>query len=341
MRYLVTGGAGFIGSHLVEHLVREGHQVVVLDNFSTGKWENLEAVLDRIELIEGSIVDAATCTRACRGVDFVLHQAALASVPRSMQDPVATHHANVTGTLNVLLAARKAGVRRVVYAASSSAYGNTTELPKHEGMVPRPLSPYAVSKLAGEHYCRALHASFGIETVALRYFNIFGARQDPTSQYAAVVPKFIVAAQSNQGPVIFGDGEQTRDFTYVANAVSANMLACAAPVAACGEVFNVGCGSRITVNQLWTRIASLLDCDKQPHYVPARAGDVRDSLASLDKSRKLVGYSPVVTIDEGLRRTVEWYTLREAVAEASAQPVAVSEPAAHSEAVTHLEQTTT
>jgi UDP-N-acetylglucosamine/UDP-N-acetyl-alpha-D-glucosaminouronate 4-epimerase len=341
VRYLVTGGAGFIGSHLVEHLVREGYEVVVLDDFSTGKRENLDGLLDRIELIEGSVVDAATCTRACRGVDFVLHQAALASVPRSLQDPVATHHANVSGTLNVLLAAKKAGVRRVVYAASSSAYGNTTELPKHEGMVPRPLSPYAVSKLAGECYCRALHASFGIETVALRYFNIFGARQDPASQYAAVVPKFIVAAQSNQGPVIFGDGEQTRDFTYVANAVSANMLACVAPAAACGEVFNVGCGSRITVNELWKRIARLLDCEKQPHYLPARTGDVRDSLASLDRSRKLVGYNPLVTIDEGLRRTVEWYTLRNAVAEASAQPVAVSEPVAHGEAVTQIEQPVT
>src|SRR5947209_4273025 len=193
MRYLVTGGAGFIGSHLVEHLVGEGHKVVVLDDFSTGKRENLDGLMNRIDLIEGTVTDTATCVRACRDVDFVLHQAALASVPRSLRDPLATHHANITGTLNVLLAAKETGVKRVVYAASSSAYGNTTELPKHEGMVPRPLSPYAVSKLAGEHYCRALHASFGIETVALRYFNIFGPRQDPTSQYAAVVPKFIAA----------------------------------------------------------------------------------------------------------------------------------------------------
>ena len=323
MRYLVTGGAGFIGSHLVEHLVGEGHNVVVLDDFSTGKRENLDGLLDRIELIEGTVTDSATCARACRGVDFVLHQAALASVPRSIRDPLATHHANVTGTLNVLLAAKEANVRRVVYAASSSAYGNTIELPKHEGMVPRPLSPYAVSKLAGEHYCRALHASFGIEAVALRYFNIFGPRQDPTSQYAAVVPKFIVAAQSGEGPVIFGDGEQTRDFTFVANAVRANMLACIAPTAACGEVFNVGCGARISVNELWQRIATLVGCDAQAHYVPARAGDVRDSLASLERSQLRLGYTPAVTIDEGLRRTVEWYTVHQAVVEASAETPAV------------------
>src|ERR1051326_4195134 len=213
MRYLVTGGAGFIGSHLVEHLAAERHKVVVVDDFSTGKRENLDGLLNEIELIEGTITDARTCARACKGVDFVLHQAALASVPRSLRDPVATHHANITGTLNVLLAAREAGVRRVVYAASSSAYGNTAELPKHEGMVPRPLSPYAVSKLAGEHYCRALNASLGIETVALRYFNIFGPRQDPTSQYAAVVPKFIAAIADGRAVPIHGDGEQSRDFT--------------------------------------------------------------------------------------------------------------------------------
>jgi len=326
VRYLVTGGAGFIGSHLVEYLAGEGHEVVVLDDFSTGKRENLDGLRggDRIEIIEGTVVDPATCARACRGVDFVLHQAALASVPRSLRDPAATHHANATGTLNVLLAARDAGVRRVVYAASSSAYGNTTELPKHEGMVPRPLSPYAVSKLAGEQYCRALCASFGIETVALRYFNIFGPRQDPTSQYAAVVPKFITAAQANEGPVIYGDGGQTRDFTFVANAVRANMAACIAPSTACGEVFNVGCGARISVNDLWGRIAALVECSAQPHYVPARAGDVRDSLASLERSRQILGYSPAVSLDEGLRRTVEWYTLRKALAGASTEAEVVT-----------------
>jgi len=323
VRYLVTGGAGFIGSHLVEHLVGEGHDVAVLDDFSTGKRENLEALQKQIEIIEGSVTDSATCARACRGVDFVLHQAALASVPRSLGDPLATHHANATGTLNVLLAARDAKVKRVVYAASSSAYGNTAELPKHERMVPRPLSPYAVSKLAGEQYCRAITASFGVETVALRYFNIFGPRQDPASQYAAVVPKFITAAQSSEGPVIYGDGEQTRDFTYVANAVRANMLACIAPAdECCGEVFNVGCGARISVNDLWRKIATLLECTAQPHYVPSRKGDVRDSLASLQRSEQVLGYSPVATLEDGLRHTVEWYTLRKALADATESAVA-------------------
>ncbi|HKW49505.1 MAG TPA: SDR family oxidoreductase [Gemmatimonadaceae bacterium] len=322
MRFLVTGGAGFIGSHLVEYLAGEGHEVVVLDDFSTGKRENLDGVHSKIEIIEGTITDLATCTRACRGVDFVFHEAALASVPRSLRDPLATHHVNTTGTLNVLLAARDTGVRRVVYAASSSAYGNTAELPKHETMVAKPLSPYAVSKLTGEQYCRACTASFGVETVALRYFNIFGARQDPNSQYAAVVPKFITAAQASESPVIFGDGEQTRDFTFVANAVRANMLACIAPAqGCCGEVFNVGCGTRISVNELWRRIAALLECDAHPQYVPARSGDVRDSLASLERSHRALGYSPAVSIADGLRRTVEWYTLRKALADASNRSV--------------------
>ena len=307
MRFLVTGGAGFIGSHLVEHLVGEGHDVVVLDDFSTGKRENL-ATFRGVEVVEGSVTDPATCARACRNVDYVLHQAALASVPRSLRDPVATHQANATGTLNVLLAARDAGVRRVVYAASSSAYGNTAELPKHEGMVPRPLSPYAVTKLAGEEYCRAVHASFGVQTVALRYFNIFGPRQDPASQYAAVVPKFIVSAMANESPVIYGDGEQTRDFTYVANAVQANMVACSAPAEACGEVFNVGCGARISVNELWRQITGILESKARAQYEPARVGDVRDSLASLDRSRRVLGYEPVVSLENGLQRTIESFS---------------------------------
>ena len=280
---------------------------MVLDDFSTGKRENL-ATFRGVEVVEGSVTDPATCARACRGVDYVLHQAALASVPRSLRDPVATHQANATGTLNVLLAARDAGVRRVVYAASSSAYGNTAELPKHEGMVPRPLSPYAVTKLAGEEYCRAVHASFGVETVALRYFNIFGPRQDPASQYAAVVPKFIVSAMANESPVIYGDGEQTRDFTYVANAVQANMVACSAPAEACGEVFNVGCGARISVNELWRQITGILESKARAQYEPARVGDVRDSLASLDRSRRVLGYEPVVSLEEGLQRTIESFS---------------------------------
>ncbi len=304
MRYVVTGGAGFIGSHLVEHLVEAGHDVVVLDDFSTGRRENVAPWLGRIELVEGSVTDLTTCKRAIHGADYVLHQAALPSVPRSVRDPVASHAANATGTLNVLLAARDAKVKRVVYAASSSAYGNTTELPKREDMVPRPLSPYAVAKLTGEHYCRAFYASFGVPTVALRYFNVFGPRQDPTSQYAAVVPRFITAALTNTPPVIFGDGEQTRDFTFIANVVRANLLACEAPETALGEVFNIGCGARVSVNTLWQRIRALVAATVEARYEPARTGDVRDSLASLDRARSLLGYEPLVSLDEGLRRTI-------------------------------------
>jgi len=306
MRYVVTGGAGFIGSHLVEALVSAGHEVVVVDDFSTGRRENLAPVLGRIELIEGSIEDETLCERAFRGADYVLHQAALPSVPRSIKDPVATNRVNVTGTLNVLRAAHAAGVKRVVFAGSSSAYGNTAELPKHEGQVPQPLSPYAASKVAGEAYCRAFHESYGLETVVLRYFNIFGPRQDPTSQYAAVVPKFIVSALRGESPTIFGDGEQTRDFTYVGNAVRANLLACEAPGAA-GGVFNVGCGDRISVNLLWQRIRELTGAEVEAVHAPPRAGDVRDSLASLERSRAVLGYSPEISLSEGLRRTIEWF----------------------------------
>lgn len=304
MRYVVTGGAGFIGSHLVEHLVGLGHEVVVLDDFSTGRREHLAPWLDRIELIEGSITDPATCARAFRGADYVLHQAALPSVPRSVRDPAASHAVNATGTLNVLMAARDAKVKRVVYAASSSAYGNTAELPKREDMVARPLSPYAVAKLAGEHYCRAFYASFGVPTVSLRYFNVFGPRQDPTSQYAAVVPKFVTAALAGEAPTIYGDGEQTRDFTYVANVVQANLLACEAPPAALGEVCNIGCGERISVNELWKRIRALVGATVEARYEPTRTGDVRDSLASLERARALLGYQPVVAVDDGLRAVV-------------------------------------
>ena len=304
MRYVVTGGAGFIGSHLVEHLVGMGEDVVVLDDFSTGKRENIAPWRHSVKLVEGSITDPDICARALNGADYVLHQAALPSVPRSVRDPVASHTVNATGTLNILIAARDAGVKRVVYAASSSAYGNTPELPKHEEMVARPLSPYAVAKLAGEQYCRAFHASFGVPTVALRYFNVFGPRQDPTSQYAAVVPKFIALALAGEAPTIFGDGEQTRDFTFVANVVRANLLACQAAPPAFGEVCNIGCGDRITVNELWTRIRSLVGATVDARHEPSRTGDVRDSLASLARARSLLGYEPVVTLDEGLRVVV-------------------------------------
>ena len=304
MRYVVTGGAGFIGSHLVEHLVRTGADVVVLDDLSTGKRANLAPWLDRITLIEGSITDPAVCARSIVGADYVLHQAAIPSVPRSVADPLRSHAVNATGTLNVLVAARDAKVKRVVYAASSSAYGDTAELPKHEAMVARPRSPYAAAKLAGEDYCRAFFASYGLPAIALRYFNVFGPRQDPNSEYAAVVPKFITAALAGTAPVIYGDGGQTRDFTYVENVVRANLAACTASESAFGEAFNIGCGDRLSISELWSKISALGGRPTPARHEPARAGDVRDSLASLDRARALLEWSPTVGLDEGLARTI-------------------------------------
>jgi UDP-N-acetylglucosamine/UDP-N-acetylgalactosamine 4-epimerase len=307
MRYVVTGGAGFIGSHLVEALLARGKEVVVLDDFSTGRRDNLEPFQGRFTLVEGSITDPAACAEVMGGADYVLHQAALGSVPRSVEDPVRTHHVNATGTLNVLVAAREAGARRVVYAASSSAYGDTEELPKHEGMPPRPRSPYAVTKVTGEHYCAAFGASYGLETVALRYFNIFGPRQDPESQYAAVIPLFFSAALAGRRPTIFGDGEQTRDFTYIGNVVDANLRACTAGPAALGGVFNIGAGSRTSINRLWAIIRGLTGAETDPVFEAPRPGDVRDSLASLERAGAALGYRPAVGIEEGLRRTAAWY----------------------------------
>jgi nucleoside-diphosphate-sugar epimerase len=308
MRYLVTGGAGFIGSHLVEHLVATGQDVTIVDNFTTGRRENLAPFSASIRIVEGSIVEPRVCVEAAKGVDFVLHQAAVPSVPRSVRDPVTTHDTNVTGTLNMLMAARAAGAQRFVYASSSSAYGDTPVLPKCEDMPTNPRSPYAVSKLAGERYCSAFWHTYGFETVSLRYFNIFGPRQDPASEYAAAVPKFATAALLGNSPTIFGDGEQTRDLTYVANAVRANMLACEAPAdKVAGEVFNVGCGERISVNEMWHRIQSLTGSKLEAQYQPERAGDVRDSLASLEKASGLLGYAPEVGLDEGLRHTVDFF----------------------------------
>lgn len=304
MRYLVTGGAGFIGSHLVERLLSDGHEVAVLDDFSTGFRENLRPFAGQFELIEASILDVDAVTRAAAGADFVLHEAALGSVPRSVEDPVTTHNVNTTGTLNVLMAARDSGVRRLIFAASSSAYGDTTELPKHEMMYPRPLSPYAASKLTAEHYLAAFSATYGLETVALRYFNVFGPRQDPNSQYAAVIPRFVAAALNNEAPIIFGDGEQTRDFTFVSNVVDANLRACVAPGIS-GQVFNIGGGGRISLNELWSRIRDLTGTTAAPVHADARAGDVRDSLASMDKTKKLLGFVPAVSVAEGLARTVD------------------------------------
>ncbi|MEC9242197.1 MAG: SDR family oxidoreductase, partial [Gemmatimonadota bacterium] len=306
-RYLVTGGAGFIGSNIVEVLVEEGASVRVLDNFSTGRRENLAEFLGAIELIEGSITNPATCASVCEGIDFVLHQAALPSVPRSVADPAASHEACATGTLNMLVAARDAGVKRFVYAGSSSAYGDTPTLPKVESMPTLPRSPYAVAKLMGEQYCRVFSLIFGLETVMLRYFNIFGPRQDPASQYSAVIPLFITKALTGESPTIDGDGEQTRDFTYVQNAVRANLLACTADAGdVSGEVFNLGCGERISVNRLWEAIQENTGAAVEPVNGPARDGDVRDSRASLDKSQTRMGYESTVSWAEGLRRTVEW-----------------------------------
>jgi len=301
--YLVTGGAGFIGSHIVDELVRRGEPVRVLDNFSTGKRENLQSA---IEVIEGDIRDLDTVRRATRGVDYLLHQAALPSVPRSVTDPLTAHEVNVTGTLNVLISAREANVKRVVYASSSSVYGDSPTLPKHEDMPTNPLSPYAVSKLAGENYCGAFHQVYGLPTVALRYFNVFGPRQDPTSQYSAVIPKFIASLLSDEPPTIYGDGTQSRDFTYVANVVYANLLACERDEAV-GQVINVAYGERYTLLALYQELLDLTERKLKLVFAPARAGDVKHSQAAIDKAIQMLGYAPKVGWRDGLRQTVEWY----------------------------------
>ncbi len=303
--YLVTGGAGFIGSHLVERLVAEGERVRVIDDLSTGKLGNIEPFLDQVDFREASLLDAQSVQRAMEDVRFVLHQAALSSVPRSIRDPHLTNRVNVEGTLNVLLAARDAGVRRLVYASSSSAYGDTPTLPKVETMAPAPLSPYAVSKLTAEQYCGVFHKIYGLETVCLRYFNVFGPRQDPQSEYAAVVPRFATALLRGERPIIYGDGEQSRDFTYVSNVVAANLAALHAGAAA-GEVINIAGGERTTVNRLVTMLAELAKTTAEPVYEPARPGDVAHSLADISKARKLLRYEPKVGVQEGLARVIAW-----------------------------------
>jgi nucleoside-diphosphate-sugar epimerase len=314
--YLITGGAGFIGSNIAAELLRQGQSVRVLDDFGTGVRENLAPLLaEGVELIEGDIRDPETCRRAVAGADFVLHQAALGSVPRSVADPLTTDAINSGGTLNLLVAARDAGVRRFVFASSSSIYGDQPAppgggaLPKVETMVPNPMSPYAVSKLAAESYCRVFHRVYGLETVALRYFNIFGPRQDPASQYAAVVPRFATALLEGTRPTIFGDGEQSRDFTFVANAVSANLLACQAPRAV-GQVFNIGCGTSFSVLTLLRTLEELSGRRADIDFQPPRAGDVRDSLADINKGRELLGYEPSVGFRAGLAVTLDWYKAR-------------------------------
>jgi len=307
---LVTGGAGFIGSHLVENLVKQGHNVRILDNFLTGKRENIAEFLGEIDLIEGDIRDLETCRQAAEEVDFVLHQAALPSVPRSIEDPVLTNEINIGGTLNLLLAAKEKKVRKFVFASSSSVYGDDETLPKREGVEGAPLSPYAVTKLIGEKYCQVFNRVFGLSTVSLRYFNIFGPRQDPFSQYAAVIPIFITKIIQGERPVIFGDGEQSRDFTYVTNIVEANRLAIEASEIS-GEVINVACGDKTTVNQLFETIRKLLQKDLAPIHEEPRPGDIRHSFADIAKAREVLKYEPKISLGEGLQETIRWYQERE------------------------------
>jgi UDP-glucose 4-epimerase len=305
--YLVTGGAGFIGSNIVAELVKRGERVRVLDNFSTGRRKNIAPFVKHIELVEGDLRDPSTVNQAVEGVDYVFHQGALPSVQRSIDAPLATHAANATGTLNVLIAAKKAGVRRVIYASSSSIYGDSPALPKREDMLTAPKSPYAVSKMAGEQYCRAFAEVFGLETVCLRYFNVFGPRQDPTSQYSAVIPLFITAMLRGESPTIYGDGEQSRDFTYVANVVQANLLAATAPHDAVGRVFNVACGERYTLLDLVATLNDILGTNLEPTHASPRPGDVRHSLADVTAAQAILSYEPEVDFQEGLRRTARWF----------------------------------
>jgi nucleoside-diphosphate-sugar epimerase len=303
--YLVTGGAGFIGSHLTEELVRRGHRVRVADNLSSGKRSNLVHVRG-VELLEGDLADLSFARHAVDECELVLHQAAIPSVPRSVKDPVTSNRANIDGTLNVLIAARDAGVKRVVFAGSSSAYGDTPTLPKHEEMPTRPLSPYALQKVVGEQYLQMFTRLYGLETVTIRYFNVFGPRQDPSSPYSGVISVFATALLENRSPKIFGDGEQTRDFTYVANVVDGVLRASDAPGVS-GEVINVATGGRISLNQLFSAMRQLAGADVQPTYEQLRPGDVRDSQADISKAQRLLGYQPSVSFEEGLKRTFEWY----------------------------------
>jgi UDP-N-acetylglucosamine/UDP-N-acetyl-alpha-D-glucosaminouronate 4-epimerase len=306
MRYLVTGGAGFIGSNIVDELVRRGHRVVVLDNLSTGKEENLASVRDKIELNTGSVRDLAAVQAACHGSDYVIHLAARTSVPRSIEDPLDTNHTNIDGTLNVLVAARDAKVKRFVYAASSSAYGETPTLPKTEAMQPAPISPYGVTKYVGELYAQVFGRVYGLENASLRYFNVFGPRQDPTSQYSGVLSRFMLAAIEGKPPVVFGDGEQSRDFTYVENVVDETLRACEARGAS-SQVFNAGTGKRITLNEVLKMLETVTSQKIQASYEPARSGDILHSQADISLAKKVLGYEPRVGFEEGLKRTWEWY----------------------------------
>jgi len=304
--YLVTGGAGFIGSHIVDKLVQLGEKVRVLDNFVTGKKENLSKSINKIELINGDIRDRKKLQVALKSVDFVLHQAALRSVPRSVDDPISTNDVNITGTLLLLEQSRKCKVQRVVYAASSSAYGDSPELPKKETQLPAPVSPYAVSKLAGEYYCSMYNKLYGLETISLRYFNVFGPRQDPASEYAAVVPKFIELALKGKTLEIHGDGLQSRDFSYIDNVVSANLLAVKSKKGI-GEVFNIACGEKWTILDIAETIGRIIDKKLKYHHTQTRKGDVRHTLADISKAKKMLGYKIITNFEEGMRKTVEYF----------------------------------
>ena len=311
-KYLVTGAAGFIGRSIAAELIKRGESVRGVDNFITGKRANLVG-LDAMEFIEGDLSDPDACAKACDGIEVVFHEAALASVPRSVADPVATNQHCVTATLNLLVAARAAGARRVVYAGSSSAYGDTPTLPKREDMLPNPISPYAVAKLAGEHYMRAFARVYGLETVVLRYFNVFGPYQDPTSHYSGVMALFCRRMLVGEQPIIYGDGEQSRDFTYIDNVVHANLLAANAPAEkVSGQVMNTATGNRISLNEIFNLLRELTGYKGEPSYVPPRKGDIRDSLADIQLARDLIGYKPIVDFREGLRRTVDWYRASDA-----------------------------
>ncbi len=308
-KYLVTGGAGFIGSNIAEELIKRGYSVKIIDNFSTGKRENISSFLDKIELVEGDIRDYDACRHALEGVDFVLHQAALTSVPRSIEDPLLTTDINIKGTLNILLASREAKVKGFVFASSAAVYGDNTIVPKKEGNVGNPLSPYALSKLVGEKYCWIFSQIFGLSTVCLRYFNIFGPRQDPSSQYASAIPNFISRMLKGESPPIFGDGEQSRDFVYVSNVVEANILASKAKGVS-GEVFNIGCGEGTTVNCLVLKLNEILKEEINPSYDKPRTGDIRHSSADISKAKKMLKYEPLVPFSEGLEETIRWYRER-------------------------------
>ena len=319
--YLITGGAGFIGSNLAEVFLKQGEEVRVLDNFSTGKEENLSFINDmnlpsgKFTLIREDIRNLSSCHHACEHVDFVLHQAALGSVPRSIDDPITTNEVNIQGTLNLLVAARDAKVKRLIYASSSSAYGDPIStvladdkpVSKVESQAPNPQSPYAISKLTGEYYCHVFHKIFGLETISLRYFNVFGKRQDANSAYAAVIPKFVKSLLSNQPPTIYGDGEQSRDFTHIDNVVQANLKACHTTQDALGKTINIACGVRTSINQLYFKLCEIMGKNIKPLYSPPRAGDVKHSLADISRAKNLLSYDPRVDIITGLRKFVEWY----------------------------------